>query len=95
MIDENNLLKDLINGSFGIEMNANDFFNYACADMVLIDPADLEWVLPIYKKYGWSGIDACMAYIAKRMPIKPHVTKEFEEAYEEIKNINPEVYSEY
>ena len=36
-------LRGLINGSFGIAMNANDFFNYACADMVLIDAQDLEW----------------------------------------------------
>lgn len=88
-------LRGLINGSFGIAMNANDFFNYACADMVLIDAQDLEWVIPIYKKYSWKGIDACMAYIAKQMPIKPHITKEFEEAYAEIEKINPKVHSEY
>lgn len=88
-------LRGLIKGSFGIAMNANDFFNYACADMVLIDAQDLEWVLPIYKKYSWKGVDACMAFIAKQMPIKPHITKEFEEAYAEIEKINPKVNSEY
>lgn len=88
-------LRELIKGSFGIAMNANDFFNYACADMVLIDSQDLEWVLPIYKKYSWRGIDACMAYIAKQMPIEPYITKEFKEAYSEIEKINPKVYSEY
>jgi hypothetical protein len=86
-------LRGLINGSFGIAMNANDFFNYACADMVFINANDLEWVLPIYKKYSWAGVDACIAYIAKHMPIKPHITKEFEEAYAEIEKINPKVYS--
>lgn len=88
-------LRGLIKGSFGIAMNANDFFNYACADMVLIDAQDLEWVLPIYKKYSWKGVDACMAFIAKKMPIKPRITKEFEEAYAEIEKINPKVHSEY
>jgi len=29
------------------------------------------------------------------MPIKPHITKEFEEAYAEIGKINPTVHSEY
>lgn len=95
--DANNVLCDdlhgLIKGSFGIAMNANDFFNYASPDMVLIDAQDLEWVLPIYKKYSWKGVDACMAYIAKKMPIKPHITKEFEEAYAEIKKMKPEVHS--
>ncbi len=85
----------IVKGSFGIAMNANDFFNYACADMVCIDPQDLVWVIPIFRKYDWSGINACMAYIAKCMPIQPHITKEFEEAYAEIKEMNPKVHSEY
>lgn len=88
-------LRKLINGSFGIMMNANDFFAYACADAVTIDPKDLEWVMPIFQKYSWTGIDACMAYIVKHMPIKPHITKEFEEAYAEIVKLNPQVHSEY
>ena len=70
-------LLGLIKGSFGIAMNANDFFHYACADMVIIDSKDLEWVLPIFKKYSWKGIDACMAYIAKQMPMEPCITKTF------------------
>ena len=88
-------LRAILKGSFGIAMNANDFFDYACADVVLIDARDLEWVIPIYKKYSWKGIDACMSYIAKQMPIKPHITKEFEEAYAEIEKLNPKVHSEY
>jgi len=88
-------LSELVNGSFGIAINANDFFNYACGDMVIIDALDLKWVLPIFAKYKWKGIDACMSYIAKQMPIKPHITKEFEEAYAEIEKINPTVHSEY
>lgn len=71
------------------------FFNYACADTVLIDVQDLKWVIPIYENHGWVGIDACMAYIAKQVPIKPHITKEFKAAYSEIEKMNPKVYSEY
>lgn len=81
--------------SFGIAINANDFFGYACTDMLIIDGQDLKWVMPMYQKYGYAGIDACMAYIAKEMPIKPRITAVFKKAYREIKRINPEVYSEY
>lgn len=88
-------LRGLIMGSVGIAMNANDLFKYASADMVLIDAQDLEWVLPIYKKYSWKGVDACMAYIAKQMPTRYPLTKDFEEAYAEIEKINPKVHSEY
>lgn len=85
----------LLNGSFGIACNANDFFDYACADSVLIDALDLKWVLPIYKKYPRAGLNACMSYIAKQKPINPYITKEFEEAYAEIETLNPDVQSEY
>ena len=88
-------LRDLIKGSFGIALNANDFFAYACADMVILDERDLVWVLPIFQKYSWTGIYACMAYIAKQMPIKPYITEKFESVYKELELLNPEVFSEY
>lgn len=88
-------LKKLVNSSFGIAMNANDFFNYACADMVIVDPRDLEWILPIDAKYPKSGLDACLSFIAKQKPIKPWITDEFKEAYKELEKLNPEVKSEY
>lgn len=96
---ENSLLCDeliaLLNGSFGIAINLSDFFNYACADMILIHTKDLYWVLPMYKKHGWVGVYAAVSFIAKKMPIKPYITAEFKEAYSEIEKINPEVHSEY
>ena len=76
-------------------MFCNDFFNIACSDMVLVYSEDLDWVLPIFKKYSWSGLDACMAYIAKQMPLNVYIKKEFEEAYAEIEKLNPKVHSEY
>ena len=89
-------LLELVNGSFGITCNANDFFQYACADAVTISPDDLKWVLPIIKKYGYiDGENACMAYIAKLKPIKPRLTEKFQAAYKEIEKLNPEVHSEY
>jgi len=85
----------VLNGSFGVAINLSDFFNYSCADMMLIDTQDLYWVLPMYKKYGWDGIYAAVSFIAKQMPIKPNINDKFKEAYAEIEKINPEVHSEY
>ena len=78
-----------------IACNANDLFGDGRADTVIIEPKDLEWVLPIYIKYNGEGLDACMAYIAKQMPIDSDITKNFKEAYAEIEIINPKVYSFY
>jgi len=88
-------LEKLVNESFGIMCNANDFFAFATADSVTIEPADLKWVLPIYEKYPEAGLNACMAYIAKIKPIKPWQTEEFNKAYAELEELNPEVQSEY
>lgn len=94
MIDKTDL-NELVKNSFGIAMNANDFFAYAAADSVIIDYEDLKWVLPIFKKYGGPGIHACMAYIAKKQPIDPWVNDEYKAAFAAIEQIKPEVYSEY
>lgn len=81
--------------AFQVTLNANDFFNYACADAVTIDMWDLEeWVLPIVQEHGLSGIHACMAFIRKEMPIKPWQTEKFKAAYREIELLDPEVSTE-
>jgi hypothetical protein len=90
----NDLIR-LLNESLGIACNANDLFGDGRADTVIIDPKDLEWVLPIYIKYNGEGLDACMAYIAKQIPIDSDITKSFKEAYAKIEIINPKVYSFY
>lgn len=89
------ILKLLEECSFGIALNANDFFSYASADMVLLDVQDLVWVIPMYKRYNLCGLNACMAYIAKRMPIEPHISYQFKVAYVELEKLNPEVHSDY
>lgn len=85
----------ILNESFGIAINLSDFFHYACADMILIDTQDLPWVLPMYKKYGWDGIYACVAFIAKKEPIKEAQNDKFKLALDEINTLKPEVHSEY
>lgn len=83
--------KVLLNGSFGIQMNANDFFNYACAQMVTITDGDFEWVLEHIQKWGYAGMDACIAYIQNQEPIQPHRTDSFEKAIKELVDRKQEV----
>lgn len=90
----NNLLL-LLKGSFGIACNANDFFNYASTDMVIIDPKYFEWVLLIFKKYKWDGLNACMVFISKRQPIQSIITENYNNAFTEIEKLNPKIYSTY
>lgn len=92
---ETKTLKKLIDGSFGISLNANDFFNYASADTILLDPLDLKWVLPIVEKYKYNGLDACMSYIAGIKPLEPYITPSFQEALKELETLKPKKYSEY
>ena len=88
-------LFELVKNSFGVQCNLSDFFSYACADSILIEVEDLEWILPIFTKYNWDGFNACVAFIAKKEPIEPWRSKTYLEAYEEIKELNPKVQSEY
>lgn len=88
-------LVTILKGSFGIAINLSDFFYFACADMLFLDTRDLYWVLPIYKKYEWDGLYASVSFIAKKMPLKPHINDKFTEAYAEIEKLNPKIHSEY
>lgn len=93
--DINKLIRDLVESSFGITLNANDFFWYSTAAALTVDNADLWWVLPIFDKYGNEGVHACMAYIAERMPLEPYQTEGFKKAYAELDEAKPEVWSEF
>jgi len=100
-IDENEELKSelsayklLLDSAHMILLNANDFFGWACADAVELDVTDLSWVIPIVKKYGVEGVEACMTYIRQCFPVKEIRTERFEKAYDEIEELKPKVYSE-
>jgi hypothetical protein len=86
---------ETVKNSFGIALNANDFFGYACADMVMIEYGDFHWAMPIIRKYGIDGEAAVMSKIADSLPIKPHITEKFKNALEEINSQNITVVSEY
>ena len=86
---------DTIKGSFGIALNANDFFAYACADMLLLEYGDFHWAMPIISKYGYEGEKAVMSKVANTLPIKPHITDRFKQALDEINSQEIEVVSEW
>ena len=86
--------KLLLDSAHMILLNANDFFGWACADAVELDVTDLSWVIPIVKKYGVEGVEACMTYIRQCFPVKEIRTERFEKAYDEIEELKPKVYSE-
>jgi hypothetical protein len=84
-------VKTLLDNCFCVVLNANDFFGYACADAQQIDAPDLAWVLPIITAHGLAGLDAVMSHIAKRDPIKEHMTPEFLAARISIQEVSPNV----
>jgi len=90
-----NALEVLFKSSHGIALNANDFFAYASAEIVIIDPLDFEWVFPFVNKYGDTGVDVIMCFIAQRQPIPPRQTGVFKEVYKELQLLNPTVHSAY
>jgi hypothetical protein len=93
--EEHTALLELIKSSFGIALNANDFFMHACSDKIYLEYEDLHWFLPIWRKYGRHGADAAMAYIAKHEPLEPYMTDKYKEAYQELVALNPKVSSSW
>lgn len=86
---------ELVKGSFGINLNANDFFNFACADVVTLCPEDFKWAMPIIRKYSTDGVHAVMCSIAKQMPLDEWVTTNMKKAMDEIKAMKIEIHSNY
>jgi len=87
-MEERNLYKELIDNSFAVTINANDFFAFATAMSVEIDKADLKWVMQVMRKYPKDGLDACISFIMQKPPIKTRQTEEFKEAVEFIKSLD-------
>lgn len=84
----------LLNCSFEVVLNANDFFMFACADAVKLDYEDYEWALPFIEKHGYIGVDAVMCRVRGCLPIKPRQTPELLAVYQELLDLNVTVASE-
>jgi hypothetical protein len=90
-MDKLDAYKKLHESSFETSMNANDFFHYACAQMVTIVEEDIDWVVEHIQEFGQEGVDSAMAYIQNQEPIKPHVTDKFNEAIKVLVDRKQEV----
>ena len=91
-MEELDAYKLLLENTFWLELNANDFFARA-ADMVEFDPLDLKWALPIIQEYDQDGIYAVMSFIDKTKPLQRFRNRNFRKAYRELLKLNPEIYS--
>ena len=67
------VLKILQSYTFYIELNANDFFGYACADSVKTDNVDL--LIKTITNFGQGGLEAFMVHSRGGYPISPIVEK--------------------
>lgn len=64
--------KTLLDWSFGLPLNANDLFGYACADCIYLDNLLYDDAIAAIKKHGSAGLIAIMARIASEdKPIRP------------------------
>lgn len=80
--------------SFGMELNANDVFMYACAMSVYLDSCDFWWAVPVVKEYGPDGEIAVMGKILGMDPIKPRITEKYKAAKKMIEDMDiKEMYS--
>jgi len=79
---------------FGAHFNANDFFQYACAQAVTIVEEDFPWVLEHIEKHGNDGMDAAMSYIQNQEPITARLTKELKAAIQELVDRKQEVHGD-
>lgn len=88
--EEQKALEILLNGSFSFNLNMNDTFGFACADMETFDVDDFELMVPIINKYGYHALTAYVAVKRKAEPIHckcNHDGPEYKAARAEVEKI--------
>lgn len=90
-MDKLQAYETLLGESFGIDLNANDFFSYATAQIVTISESDFYWVIEHIQKHGVEGVHSAMAYVQNQEPIPPYLTDKFNEAIKELVDRKQEV----
>jgi len=86
--------KSFVDNSIMLVLDCSDFFEPASACTFNIAPEDFIWIKEIYKTHGTDTINAVCAYLCDTMPMNIWQTEGFKKAYEAIKKLNPNVYSE-
>lgn len=86
--------KTLHRSMFWGSFNANDFFHYACAQMVNIHEEDFDWIVEHIDKHPKEGMPACVAYVQNYEPLPPYLNDEFNLAIKELVDRQQEVLSD-
>lgn len=78
--------KLLIKDSFELQLNMNDTFYYATADVENMQAHDVKHILPLIQKYGHDAINAYVAVIRGHDPqISKRITEGYLKSKETIK----------
>lgn len=80
--------------TFQLQLNAGDFFYFACAQMLNVVSEDVDWVTEHIRQFGDDGLYSAMAYIQNQEPIKPHLTDKFNEALKVLVDRKQEVFGD-
>lgn len=84
-------LQTLLNSAHWIDLNANDFFYLACADLVRTEY--LDELGDMVRKFGTNGVLAFMTHSRGQDPVwKYKPDAKYVEALEYIRDTHPEVY---
>jgi len=86
--------KRLLADTFQLQLNAGDFFYYACAQMLNVVSEDVEWVVEHIQQFGDDGLYSAMAYIQNQEPILPYQTHDFDKAMKVLVDRKQEVFGD-
>ncbi len=81
----------LLGDTFQLNLNAGDFFYYACAQMLVVVSEDVDWVVEHIQQFGDEGLYSAMAYIQNQEPIPPYITIKFADAIKVLVDRKQEV----
>jgi hypothetical protein len=86
--------KRLLDDTFQLQLNAGDFFYYACAQMLNVVSEDVDWVVEHIQQFGDEGLYSAMAYIQNQQPINPYLTIKFTDAMKVLVDRKQEVFGD-
>jgi hypothetical protein len=93
-MDKLEAYKRLLADSFQLDMNAGDFFYYACAQMLPVVAEDVDWVAEHIQEFEDEGLYSAMAYIQNQEPILPYLTQDFDKAIKVLMDRKQEVFGD-
>ena len=86
--------KRLLADTFQLQLNAGDFFYFACAQMLNVVSEDVEWVVEHIQQFSDEGLYSAMAYIQNQEPLPPYITIKFTDAMKVLVDRKQEVFGD-